>query len=75
MARSSHKLIWGGSDAQSRTFHLSRIFCAVRASSELLASLRHVRPGVYAIDPALVLKARQRVELALPYLEQEGGEA
>jgi hypothetical protein len=30
---------------------------------------------VYAIDPALVLKARQRVELALPYLEQEGGEA
>jgi hypothetical protein len=71
MARATHRLIWGGSDTQSRTFHLSRIFAAIRAAYAMLRAMRPLSPGVYAIEPALVLHAREAVDKARPYMEVE----
>jgi hypothetical protein len=69
MARATHRLIWGGSDTQSRTFHLSRIFAAIRTAAALLREMRAIRPGVYQVDAAIVLQAKHAVDRATPYLE------
>jgi hypothetical protein len=68
-----HRLDARGTREQERAFHRSRILGAVRAAGELLAAMRHVSPGVYAVPPAVVLSARERVERALPYCNDEEG--
>lgn len=68
-----HRLDARGTRDQSRAFHLSRIFGGVRAAWNLVSSMRTVGPGLYRIDPAVVLNARERLEIALPYLSDEEG--
>lgn len=67
----SHRVDYRGTREQSRAFHSMRILGAVRAAGNLLAAMRHISPGVYEIPPAVVLAARERVGLALPYCDDE----
>lgn len=68
-----HRLDSRGTREQSRTFHLSRILGGIRAAWDLLLAMEPVSPGVYAIPPAIVLRARERVDLARPYLDDDEG--
>lgn len=74
MARTAtHRTMWKDGAKQSRTFHLSRVFSAVRAAVEMLRRMERVGAGLYRIEPALVLKAREQMDIALPYLEDMDG--
>jgi len=68
-----HRLDARGTREQSRAFHLSRIFGGIRAAWNLVSAMQPVGPGLYRVNPALVLHARDRLEVALPYLSDEEG--
>ena len=68
-----HRLDARGTRDQSRAFHLSRIFGGIRAAWSLVSSMKPISPGIYRISPAVVLNARERLEIALPYLTDDEG--
>lgn len=67
-----HRLDARGTREQSRAFHLSRIFGAVRALRLLLDVLSHSRSRSVE-ESAARLSAKHALELALPYLSDEEG--
>lgn len=69
----NHRLDARGTREQERAFHRSRILGAVRAAGDLLDAMRRLSPGVYAVAPAVVLMARERIDRALPYCDDEEG--
>lgn len=69
--RPSHRLDERGTREQQRAFHRARLLGAIHAAVELLDAMRSLAPGVYEVAPEIVLRARDRVGLAEPYLRDE----
>jgi hypothetical protein len=73
--RTSYRLGPHHSWLQRKTYHLSKLFKAVRLGLELVRNLRPVGPGLFALDRLhLMPQAREAFAAAELYLDDETGE-
>lgn len=58
-----------------KSYHLNRLYRALRAALELIVGLRPVGPGLYRLErPFLMSRARQALDDVRHYLEDESGD-
>lgn len=73
--RPHHRSIWESTDRQSRSFHMARLYSALRLLVRLRRAMLHRGRGLYAVDEALALQTSVVCDEMDPYLEAPTEEA
>ena len=73
---SSHRLLWTDNVARwvaKKTYHLTKVMRPGHVLRRILAAMRPLGHGAYAIPPDLVIEARDAVEDFVPYADDTEG--